>query len=245
MTCLVEKRSASVLRAARTTRYLLAATVLAVALGGCKHTEERGHVAGWALVDPTQRHPIIVSEQPSTHKVRVSRGSSGLSPSQRAGVLGFLGRYRSTANSRLIIAVPSGAPNEVAAMAAVADLRLLLRKSGFSDSDVVVNSYHVEGRPQPPIRLSFTRYVATAPECGRWPTNLGFDPGNLPYPNLGCAQQRNFAAMVANPADLLGPRGMTPRAGERRDATWDKYTIGDTTGAKKSEDEKLKVKGSE
>ena len=30
---------------------------------------------------------------------------------------------------------------------------------------------------------------------------------NRPYWNLGCANQRNLAAMVANPADLVQPRG--------------------------------------
>ena len=60
-------------------------------------------------------------------------------------------------------------------------------------------------RCQRPIRLSYLRYVAEAPECGQWPTNLAEDYRNLPYPNLGCAQQHNLAAQIANPADLLGP----------------------------------------
>ena len=38
------------------------------------------HVAGWTLIDPTQRHPIMVSQQPATLNVRVARGSQGLTP---------------------------------------------------------------------------------------------------------------------------------------------------------------------
>ena len=33
---------------------------------------------------------------------------------------------------------------------------------------------------------------------------------NRPYWNFGCANQRNLAAMVDNPADLVQPRGETP-----------------------------------
>jgi pilus assembly protein CpaD len=54
---------------------------------------------------------------------------------------------------------------------------------------------------------------------------------NLPYPNFGCATQRNFGAQVANPADLLGPRSETARSSERRDQVWSKYVKGAATGA--------------
>jgi pilus assembly protein CpaD len=49
--------------------------------------------------------------------------------------------------------------------------------------------------------------------------------------------------MVANPADLLGPRGMDSRPAERRLVTWDKYIKGETTGAQKSADEKIETTG--
>jgi pilus assembly protein CpaD len=54
---------------------------------------------------------------------------------------------------------------------------------------------------------------------------------NLPYPNLGCANQRNLAVQIANPADLLGPRSETARASDRRDQVWNKYVKGAATGA--------------
>ena len=71
--------------------------------------------------------------------------------------------------------------------------------------------------------------------------NLAEQRDNGNYPNFGCATQRNLAVQVANPADLLGPRTESDRPGERRDVVWDKYVKGETTGAKKSEDEKVKV----
>jgi len=65
----------------------------------------------------------------------------------------------------------------------------------------------------------------------------------LPYPDFGCATQRNFAAQVANPADLIGPRSMTPAAAERRDVVWGKYIKGESTISQKQADERSVVKG--
>lgn len=219
------------------------ALLAAFALAGCKH-DSGAQVAGWALVDPSQRHPIMVSQQPATLNVNVPRGMSGLSPSQRSEVMQFAGSSRATdsGNSRLVIAAPSGAANEVAAMNAVQQIRDILLEGGFSESTITVEAYTGEGRHEPPIRISYMRYVAEGPECGSdWSENLARNPKNFNYPDFGCAQQRNIAAMVANPADLLGPRTVGPRDSDRRDNVYGKYVKGETTASKKSEDEKVKV----
>ena len=225
---------------------LLSVSALALLATACRPGEDPGaHVAGWAMIEPTQRHPIIVSEQPAHLNVRVTRGATSLNPQQRAHVVDFMNKYRGrdSGNSKLTINVPSGSPNEVAALHAVADLRELLREYGLDDTRVSIKPYHTDGDPQPPIRVSYVRYVAEAPQCGQWPTNLSDDSTNLPYPNFGCANQRNFAAQVANPADLLGPRTMTPSSSERRDTAWERYVKGESTIAKKESDEKVQVKG--
>lgn len=224
-------------------------TLAALAAGGCRPEAEEGggHVAGWALIDHAQRHPIVVSEQPANLALRVTRGAHGLTPPQRAQVISFLNKYRGgdTGNARIAVNVPSGSPNEVAALHAVADLRHLLSEYGIDDTRVAIQPYHTDGEPQPPIRVSYTRYVAEGPSCGHWGSNIADNPRNLPYPNLGCANQRNLAAQVANPADLLGPRTMTPAESGRRDAQWEKFLKGDPTGANKSSDERVQVRGAQ
>ena len=64
------------------------------------------------------------------------------------------------------------------------------------------------------VRLSYPKISATAGPCGLWPADLGpsiDNPGyneNKQYYNFGCATQRNLAAMVANPQDLIeGQKG--------------------------------------
>jgi pilus assembly protein CpaD len=225
----------------------LAVTTVLLSLTACRPGEESGgaHVAGWTLLDASQRHPIVVSQQPANINLRVARGASGLNPHQRSQLVTFLNKYRGgdTGNGKITVNVPSGSPNEVAAMHAATDVRDILREYNIDDTRIQVAPYHTDGEPQPPIRIYYARFVAEGPSCGQWPTNLASDSRNLPHPNLGCATQRNFAAQVANPTDLLGPRTMTPAIAERRDVQWEKFTKGESTITKKDQDERVQVKG--
>lgn len=224
---------------------LLAAGVFVLLLSACKHGDDGTQVAGWAMISPTQRHPIIVTQKPTDITIRVPRGSQGLSPQQRAQLLEFAERYRAGdgGNSRLVISAPSGSPNEVSAMAAVGEIRLLLANQGFAKSVITVEAYTEERDAHAPIRVSYLRYVADGPKCENWSADLSRQRDNLPHPDFGCANQHNFAAMVANPADLVEPRTMAPRPAARRAATYEKYVKGEATGAQKSEDERSRTKG--
>jgi pilus assembly protein CpaD len=223
-------------------RLALVASLAALSLAGCKHDEEQmGHVAGWTLIDPSQRHPILVTQEPANLTVHVAAGSQGLTAGQRAQIAGFLAHYRATdtGQSKLLVSVPSGGANEVAAMRAVADLRPLIVDYGFTESSIAIEGYPSGRNRQPPIRLSYQRFVAVGPECGNWPANLGEDRRNLPYHNFGCAQQHNLAAQIANPADLLGPRSMTASDQDRRGVVYDKYRKGQTTLSDRSSEERV------
>jgi pilus assembly protein CpaD len=238
---MTQKTEMRVSRFGPATRIALALSVAALGLTGCKTLEDPTRVAGWTLVDASQRHPILVSQEPSTYVVRVRRGANGLTKSQRDELYGFTDHYRLTdaGNSRLVIQAPSGGGNEVAAMYAVSEIRDLLTDQGFAKASISVEAYVAEDEREPPIRVSYLRYVAQPPQCGDWSTNLAYEPMNLPYPNFGCAGQHNFAAQVANPADLLGPRSETGRSSERRDQVWSRYVAGKPTGATKSADERV------
>jgi len=213
------------------------AALLPVVVAGCRHDAPGPQVAGWSLVDPEQRHPILVSQQPATLNLRVATSADGLTPMQRARVLEFSGRSKASdaGNSRIVISAPGGSANESAAMQAADEARQLMIESGYSETSIAVEAYHADGRDAP-LRLSYMRYVAEAPDCGKdWSENLARTYQNTPYPNMGCAGQRNLAAMIANPADLLGPRTMTSRDANRRDDMYSKYVKGEQIGAK-SED---------
>lgn len=218
--------------------------VAALMFAGCKHFDDETRVAGWSLIEPTQRHPILVSQEPETLNLVVGPGSEGLSPAQRAELLHFSRRSKASdaGNSRLIISVPSGSANEVSALGASEDVRVLLLENGFDESGITVEPYQGT-RADAPVRVSYMRYVAEGPNCRNFSENLAVSPKNLPAPDLGCATQRNLAAMVSNPGDLLGPRTTTSRVSDRRDVVWEKYVKGEPTDSARSENESAKITG--
>ncbi len=228
----------------RLLRKVVVLSLLPLMLAGCKHGDEGATVAGWSLIDPEQRHPILVSQQPAHLNLRISGGSHGLSPAQRAEVMNFTSRFRANnkSNNRLVLSAPSGSANEMAAMSAVDEVRDLLLDSGFNESAIAVEAYSSDGNASAPVRISYMSYVAEGPTCGLdWSENLASNRKNIGHPNYGCTSQHNLAAMVANPADLLGPRASGPRYGERRDVVMDKWTKGEVTASDKTEDERAKV----
>jgi len=221
----------------------LGLTAIAMSLGGCRDLENPTRVAGWSAIDPSHRHPIRVSREPEQMSVQVARGARGLTPVQRAEVIDFAARARAAdaGNTKLVIAAPAGSRNEIEASQAVDQIRHLFSQGGIADSSVGLETYRASNEAAAPVRVAFFRYVAEGPECGNWPANLAEDRRNQPYANFGCANQRNFANQVANPADLVEPRSETERSSERRDTVWGKYREGKHTGAerKPNDDEKL------
>ena len=243
MTYLVENPASRSSGLRRNVRNIAVVLCAVAAVAACRPGAHDGpQVAGWALIDAAERHPILVSQRPVTMSIPVRRGSYGMSNSSRHRVAKFLHKFRATdtGNSKLILSAPSGGANDVAGMQVVAEVRDMIAEAGFPPSSV-----HVEASGGRHVRISYLQVVAKGPECGLWPTNLARDPANVAYPNFGCATQRNFAEMVANPADLLGPRTLTPRVGDRRQKTYENYVKGESTTAKKSKDERISTQKSE
>ena len=221
--------------AARPLLTLLAVLVVATSAGGCWQSPR--FKSPFTLANPNERHPIAVRQGEVTLDLAVYRGASGLNPSQKGQVYGFLRDYKSQSSDRLLIRAPSGGANETAAMRAYDEVRRAMKSAGINPAAVALEPYFGNGDPAAPLRLSYLQFVAEAPDCPDWSENIGRDPQNMPWPNMGCATQRNFAAMVANPEDLLHPRGETPRPGERRDTVWSKYVKGEVTISKRDPSE--------
>jgi len=64
--------------------------------------------------------------------------------------------------------------------------------------------------------------IVRLPECGDFSMTSSYNYRNVGHSNWGCASQRNFGAMIANPADLTGSAAM-----ERRDPGRTAKVIGD------------------
>lgn len=61
------------------------------------------------------------------------------------------------------------------------------------------------------------------PGCPNWSNDPGYDPGNLPLSNLGCANAHNLGMMISNPSDLSHPRPLAPSDGTHEAETITRY----------------------
>ncbi len=90
--------------------------------------------------------------------------------------------------------------------------------------------------------LTFTRFEAEAPDCKPlWNYDLGSSLDNRATKNFGCSVNANLAAMIADPADLNGPRPEDPRDAARRDVVLGKYREGEPSGATRGPDERATI----
>ena len=208
---------------------LLAAGCLAGLLSGCYHTQVAQQEA--YPTDYRDRHPITLKEGTRTVDVFLGRNRGGLNPSQRADVLSFAQLWRRESTSGIIIDVPKGGPTDHAAADSLREIHSIFAASGVPRNAVYIRNYTPSAESLASIKLNYSKLTATAGPCGLWPEDLGPSAGsnydrNRPYWNLGCSQQRNLAAMVDNPADLVQPRGETPAYAARRSVAIDKYRQG-------------------
>lgn len=220
---------------------VIIATLMVAGLAGCRDEYGGTRYVGWeAPLTVAERHPIVVDQQEATLDLYIPRGASGLNEFQKVQVSDFIGQYREEGNGHLVIEAPSGGANEGAAHKAVADVRDLAKGAGIPRAALDVQAYG-GGGGKPPVKLSFLRYVAQGPDCGKWDENLADDPRNVNYWNYGCSAQHNLAAMIANPHDLVEPRDTWQRPSERRDTVWRKYVGGQSTIAKTDKEEKAGI----
>jgi len=215
------------LTAARPALTLLAVLLVATSVGGCWRSPR--FQAPFTLANANERHPIAVKQGEVTLDLAVYRGASGLKPSQKDQLYAFLRDYKSQGAERLLIRAPSGGANETAALRAYDEVRRAMRGAGIDPATVALEPYFANSDPAAPLRMTYLQFVAQPPDCPDWSEDVGRDPQNMPWPNMGCATQLNLAASVADARDLLGPRGETPRPAERRDVVWGKYVAGRPT----------------
>lgn len=209
---------------------LLAAAGCAAMLSGC--VTDQAATPSYPM-DLRQRHPIAIREGVHTVELFIGSKRFELTLDQRADVLSFAHTWRRDAAGGVIIDLPTGTGKAAAAAAALQEVRAILVDMGVPPQGIVVRPYRPEDpRTLATLRLSYPRMVASAGPCGMWPHDLGptidrEHVENIEYWNFGCAAQRNLAAQVDNPADLVQPRGETPAYTQRRTAAFEKYRRGE------------------
>ena len=199
--------------------------VAASLLSGCAGWPGHSVTVGAVPDDYRTNHPIIVAEKERTVDLPVASGDRRLSISMRETVRGAAQSYNSSASGAIRIMVPVGSVNAGAASVLSTQVADVLRKEGVPGDRILSSPYHVSSpEDAAPIRIAFMAVTASTGECGRWPEDmLANTTENKHYANFGCASQNNLAAQIANPGDLIAPRGMTPIDAERRSTVIEAY----------------------
>jgi len=185
--------------------------------------------------DLRQRHPIAIREGVHTVELFIGTKRGELTLDQRADVIGFANSWRREAAGGILIDLPAGTSNEVAAGSTLQEVRALLTSMGVPPQDIEVRPYRPEdSRTLATLRLNYPRLVASAGPCGLWPNDLGPNSDrehseNMQYWNFGCTSQHNLAAQVENPADLVQPRAEGAAYTPRRTMVLEKYRSGIST----------------
>jgi pilus assembly protein CpaD len=230
----------------RRARSMLPLLLLAATLGACTHTNEE--ITSSVPADYRQRHPIVVQEADRTIEVFVGTGRGGLTASQRTDVTAYAQTWLHEGTGPVTIDLPVSTPNARAATQSLQDIQAIFSSVGVPARGVAIRRYTPPDQGQfATIKLNYPRVTADAGPCGLWPEDLGpsfrnpIYQENRPYSNLGCASQRNMAAMVANPADLVQPRPESPSYTMRRQTVLGKYSKGESTATVYPDAEKGKI----
>ncbi len=204
-------------------------TLPVVLLVSCAGHSKNNFTVGSVNHTYKTKHPIVIDEREKTLDIPISSSSFDLPRAVASSIEGFGAEFKRSANGVITIMIPSGSPNEAAARSVAPKVSEALATSGVSYAKMRTTTYYAaEHGTSAPIRLSYGAVSASVSGCGKWPEDLGApNAENKNYHNFGCGYQNNIASMVANPADLLGPRGSTPVDAERRNTVIENYRSGD------------------
>lgn len=201
--------------------------VLALALSAAACANPRQ--SPWDAPLPQDAHPITVRETRSVVEIPVQATRFELSYGEIAALQNIGKEYLDAGQGPVVIALPIGGGNDEAAVAVDARARAVLADMGIAHRQIQGTAYDAAGRADAPLVVMVERYVAEGPDCHkRWEDFARTWTGENTL-NFGCAVHANLAAVVTNPADLLGPRTETPADAGRRTTVLGRYRAGETT----------------
>jgi pilus assembly protein CpaD len=194
------------------------------------------------LASIADRHRIAVAEASERLEIPVAAEDTTLAGDGVAKVDTFARLYARQGHGILVMSAPTGGANADAAARVAQDVRLRLAGAGVPFAAMAATTYDGGEQGAAPIVLTFSRFDATAPDCEPlWSQDLAHSPDNQPWNSFGCSAQANLAAMISDPADLLGPRQEDPRDAARRARVLEAYRQGQQTHANRSSDERVQV----
>ena len=204
---------------------------LAGAVTACASTHDSKMAKNDPPVSPTTQFAVTLTH--SSDEILLAPHATGLSPAQAAAVSSLADRWRETGQGAVIIQSPAGGGADAYRGSMAVQVALL--QLGLPEDQIHLVSYQAAAAPSgpSPIVVGFTRYEAHGPQCGRDIKDYTKTFSNQPNNNFGCAVTANFAAMIANPGDLVDPRPTDPADANRRETILGHYRKGEVSSTAK------------
>jgi len=217
---------------------LLAAGLGLAALAACVSSAPsnvpQSYLEGTAL----DRNAIKVEKKTEFLELGIHPQASELSLADKTRIANFVAAYRDHGHGPLIMSLPESSANPQLAVAAVAEARAIAYENGVQYEEISGTSHGADSLVSEPLILAFQSYTAIAPDCPSMASQDIVDiSSNNEKPTLGCAVRSNLAAMIADPADLLGTRPLDRADPIRRSVILEKFRQGQSTAATRTRQE--------
>ncbi|MBH1944781.1 CpaD family pilus assembly protein [Erythrobacter sp. YJ-T3-07] len=168
-------------------------SALVLGLGGCSAPDFNRSL--YSL-----NQPVV---ERTHYTLDVAAGPGGLPIPEQRRLAGWFEALDLDYGDRVAVEADTASPATIAAVAGIVERYGLL----LSEQAPVTEGFVEPGR----TRVVVTRSVATVPTCPDWSDDGDGNFANATSRNYGCATNSNYAAMVANPEDLV--RGQSSRGG--------------------------------
>ncbi len=204
-------------------------------LSGCQ-SKSSNNIHGVPVSDyygtPLDRHEIGVKEHREYLEVQLDARDTQLRITEVAKVRAFLDTYADVGHGPLVISMPRSAEAPQLAVGAVSEIREFAWEAGINYDRMLGAAYDASGRNSTPIIMGFKTYKAIAPDCPSLAEiDLSNAVSNVETASFGCAIRANMAALIAEPADLLGGRALDEGLVDRQQYMLDLWLQGQPTAA--------------
>lgn len=192
-------------------------------------------IAGCSTAIPTyapydELHKVRVAEMIERLELYIRPEGMNVSARDRSAMMNFFRMYGTEGDGVIYMNVPASAKGTDGLRQAEAEVQSMMTHLGLSPAAIQMGSYPAAPGQPAPIMLSFRRFATLPGNCHNG-QNMTQSYNNMPYYNFGCASQSNFAAMVADPRQLLDGYDDDPAMTARRSTVLERYVEGQNTAA--------------
>lgn len=217
---------------------LLALGAGLLSLGACASSVPTAVIPGYLEGTALSRHEIAVTKRTEFLEVVIHPEASELSGEDRVRIRNFIGAYAQSGHGPLVLSLPAASANPQLAVTAISEARTIAWEKGIEYDEIAGTAHGAGEAYSQPMLLAFQVYDAVAPDC---PSLAFLDfadaSSNNSMPSIGCSIRSNLAAMIADPADLLGNRPIGPSDMLRRQVILEKFRLGEPTAAMRLDQE--------